>query len=88
MTKDRRKNSRRPLHKGSVIWPVQTTDPMEQRNADRIRLENTGREIVKQIEDINVELNKVDGVKGVDLISKRMELKDRCVSVLAQLVKL
>ena len=57
-------------------------DPMEQRNAARIGLESIGRELITELE---AKLNlPADQVSSHDIHS----IKDQCVSVLAQLVKL
>jgi len=88
MTNDRRKNSRRPsvplsaeARAGRVPEPM-PLDPMEQRNAARIWLEKRGRELITELESkLNLPADQLN-------IHEVHSIKDQCVSVLAQLVKL
>jgi len=96
MSNDRRKNSRRPsvplsaeARAGRVPEPM-PLDPMEQRNARRIGLESIGRELIIELGSVNHELNKRQySETSHDMLqSRKHELKDQCVTVLAQLCKL
>jgi len=88
---DRRKNSRRPLHNGSVKWPAQITDPMEQRNAERVKLEKVGKQVVARLSVVTDQLNYArlpSKVTRLRLQAEQRALKDNAVSILAQLVNL
>jgi len=96
MTNDRRKNSRRPsvplsaeARAGRVPEPM-PLDPMEQRNARRIRLEHKGKTVIDRLAIIQDTLNNshINRSQEGKLIAEKKSLRDYAVGILAQLVKL
>jgi len=90
MSKDRRKNSRRPANplKGS---PAITLDPMEQRNARRIKLEDVGKQVLDRlavVQDTLAHTEPGSGVSTSQLHAEKQALKDAGIGILSQLIKL